>query len=129
MVASVHLRGVQGYQVEVRARTHAVRADEPPERGGTDTGPAPFEHVLAGLAACTAITLRMYADRKGWALGEVRVDARLFEAGEARRVERTLRFGAPLDEAQRAKLLEIADRTPVTRALRDGLPIATAVGR
>jgi putative redox protein len=125
VVAAAQARGRSGYAVSVRARTHEVPADEPVARGGSDTGATPAELLLAAVASCTAITLRMYAERKGWELGEVRVECRLVEEGKARRIERTIRFGAPLDGAQRGRLLEIAAKTPVTRMVLEGTPIET----
>ena len=68
-VASVHLVGKEGYVQEIRARTHALRSDEFGMPGGTDAGPTPVELLLAAVGACTATTLRMYAERKGWELG------------------------------------------------------------
>lgn len=126
-VAAAHARAAAGYAVRLRARSHDVAADEPTDRGGTDTGASPMELLLGALASCTAITLRMYAERKGWDLGEIKVDCRLHEDGSARRIERQLRFGAPLDEARRAKLAEIAEKTPVTRIVLEGTPIRTAI--
>jgi putative redox protein len=126
LVSAVHATGNAGYAVTVRLRTHEVAADEPVARGGTDTGGSPMELLLAGLASCTLITLRMYAERKRWELGEVKVDCRLFEEDGARHVvERQLRFGAPLDDSQRTKLLEIAERTPVTKIVAGATPIRT----
>jgi len=90
-----------------------VPADEPAAAGGTDTAATPLELVASGLAACTAITLRMYAERKGWDLGAVRVDCRAFVAGSGYRFERVVRLGAPLADEQKARLGEIAEKTPV----------------
>jgi len=125
LAAAAHARGSSGYAVTVRARAHGIAADEPVARGGTDTGASPMELLLGALASCTIITLRMYAERKRWKLGEVKVDCRLFEEDGAKVVERQLRFGAPVDENQRARLLEIADRTPVTRIVAGATPIRT----
>ena len=90
-----------------------------------DAGPSPYELVLAGLGACTAITLRMYAQRKGWELGEVTVELRLFKDGDAARIEREVRFSAPLSDEQRARLGEVVEKTPVTKTIKAGAPIET----
>jgi putative redox protein len=127
LVSAAHARSTAGYAVTFRARTHSVAADEPVAQGGTDTGATAMELLLGALASCTAVTLRMYAERKGWDLGEVRVDCRLFDEGGARRIERQLRFGAALDEARRERLLAIAARTPVTRVVMEATPISTAI--
>jgi putative redox protein len=125
LAASVHARCERRYQVEATARSHRIPADEPVEAGGSDAAATPLELLAAGLAACTAITLRMYAERKGWELGELKVDCRALVAGEGWRFERVVRAGAPLDEAQRARLVEIAEKTPVTRIVKAGAPVAT----
>lgn len=127
LAASVHATCERGYAVSTAVRHHAVAADEPAAAGGTDTAATPLELLATGLAACTAITLRMYADRKGWALGAVRVDCRAFAEGGGYRFERVIRLGAPLDEAQKARLGEIAEKTPVTRIVKAGAPVATTV--
>ena len=113
-------RRLQGVEPE-------IASDEPVKRGGTNTGPSPFELVLAGVGACTAITLRMYAERKQWNLGSIRVKLRLLKDGDNLRIERTVSLSGALDEEQRAKLLEISDKTPVTKALTSGVPIQTTV--
>ncbi len=118
--------GTQNYLTRIKAGTHDLAADEPASRGGADLGPAPYDLLLASLGACTAMTLRMYADRKGWALVAVDVDLR-FTGGDAPRVVRTLRIEG-LDEAQRARLAEIAERTPVTLTLKAGVTIETKLG-
>lgn len=114
------------YGHEVVTGDHQLVADEPVRSGGQNAGPAPYDLVLAGLGACTAITLRMYAARKGWDIGEVDVELTLLKNrdGDAR-IERVLRCSAALDEAQWEKLLEIAGKTPVTRTLQAGAEIST----
>ena len=122
-----------GYRGEVRAGRHHFVADEGPEVGGDDEGPNPYQLVLAGLVQCTAATLRMYANRKGWALGEVTVRARLLRTGDGatkvERIERTVTVTGDLSADQGERLAEIADRTPVTRTLKKGLTIDTTVTR
>jgi putative redox protein len=125
LVASVHARCEAKYRVETTARRHRVPADEGADRGGADSGPNPLELVATALASCTAITLRMYAERKGWELGVVRVDVRAFSEASGYRFHRSIRLGAPLGDAERARLGEIAEKTPVTRIVKAGAPVAT----
>jgi putative redox protein len=113
------------YSVNIRAGHHDLVGDEPVSAGGGDAGPSPFGFVLAGLAACTAITLRMYAERKSWPLSGLSVDLQYFRDGNAYRIERALHLEGALDEEQRARLADIAERTPVTLALKTGATINT----
>jgi putative redox protein len=115
------------YAVEVRAGAHVLVADEPPAMGGGDTGPAPYDLILAGLGACTAITLRMYAERKGWPLDGVTVELAHRKEDKRSKIERVLRLSGALDAEQRARLADIAERTPVTLTLKDGADIATVL--
>jgi putative redox protein len=126
------------YRTTVRAREHEVVLDEPLDVGGTDAGATPYEHLLAALGACTAITLRMYADRKGWPLEAVDVrlrtasahaaDCEACEAGEVgpHRLERRLVLDGPLTDEQRRRLRQIADRCPVKQTLQHGLEVVDA---
>jgi putative redox protein len=126
-IAHVVAESAAGYAQKIRAGRHEWTADESKERGGTNTGPTPYSLLLAALGACTSITLRMYAERKGWELGEVRVDLNLFKEGEADRIERQITFSAPLSEEQLARLAEVAAKTPVTKTIRQGAAIQTSV--
>lgn len=102
-------------------------ADEPLGAGGSNAGPAPYNLLLASLGACTAITLRMYAERKGWSIGALRVALTLHKGGDGETsIERRLSTDADLDAGQWDKLLEIAEKTPVTRTLREGASISTS---
>jgi uncharacterized OsmC-like protein/alpha-beta hydrolase superfamily lysophospholipase len=100
---------------------HRLTADEPAANGGDDSGPTPYEFLLAGLGACTAMTVRMYADRKGLPLERVAVTLghEKIDAGNGRidRIEREIEITGDLDEATRQRLLEIANKCPVHRTL------------
>jgi uncharacterized OsmC-like protein/alpha-beta hydrolase superfamily lysophospholipase len=117
--------GADGYRTEGAVRGHRFVVDEPRKVGGTDEGPSPFEHLWAALAACTTITLRMYADRKEWPLGEIEVRIRHRKEGGKDLVVRELTLEGPLDAEQRARLAEIADRCPVHRTLERGVEVTT----
>lgn len=124
-IAEAEVVGVHGYAQRIHARQHELGADEPTERNGTDTGPAPYELLLAGLGACTAITLRMYAERKAWDIGRVEVKLRFFKGRDSERIERDVHCSARLSGEQRDRLLEICEKTPVTLTIRRGTPIST----
>ena len=130
-IAMVTLVSAAGYRGEVRAGRHLLITDEGPELGGDDQGPDPYQLLLASLVQCTAATLRMYANRKGWGLGELKVRARMLRTGDGatkvERIERTITVSGDLTDEQKARLGEIAARTPVTRSLRAGLVIDTAL--
>lgn len=126
--ATVLVESEAGYAQSIRTAGHRLTSDEPKSQGGTDTGPSPYGLLLSSLGACTSITLRMYAQRKGWELGTVRVKVEISREGEVERIDREISFSAPLEEEQRKRLLEIAEKTPVTKTLKAGLQIATRLG-
>lgn len=120
--------GRDTYQTVIEVSGHALTGDEPARNGGADAGPAPYDFVLAGLGACTAITLRMYADRKQWPMDSVEVALQLTRGDDgAMQIKRSLHFEGALDAEQTARLLEIAGKTPVTQTLRAGMQIDTTV--
>ena len=118
--------GVGKFQVEVLAGAAAFLADEPVEAGGLGSGPSPYDLLCAALGACTAMTLRLYAGRKAWPLerATVRVlHSRTADGGD--RFVREMTLEGPLDERQRRRLLEIAERCPVHRTLERPAEIIT----
>ena len=119
------------YETSVIARTHALRADEPGDLGGQDTGPTPYELLLGAVGACKAITAKMYADRKGWPLTKVRVELshdRPHGRGGPERITAVLAFEGVLDDEQRARLLEIAEKCPVQKTITGELTIESSMG-
>ncbi len=115
------------YLQKIRCGRHQFLGDEPVAAGGQDAGPAPFALLLAALGACTSATLRMYAERHQWDLGTVTVDLLLREDDKAKHVVRKVSISAPLDPDRLARLAEICERTPVTLALKSGVPIETGI--
>jgi putative redox protein len=125
------------YRQAVRAGQHEMIADEPEDKGGDDAGPDPYGYLLAALGACTSMTLRMYAEHKEWPLEHVSV--RLSHAkihaedcadcetkeGKIDEIQREIQVTGPLDEEQRAKLTEIANKCPVHRTLTSENKIRT----
>lgn len=125
MAHAIATIGTEKYRTVLVTHGQTIIADEPVSRGGGDLGPAPYDLLLASLGACTVMTLRMYADRKGWPLEKLEVDLH-FRGGDAPQISRTLHI-AGLDGAQQARLAEIAERTPVTLTLKSGVAIETKI--
>jgi putative redox protein len=127
MGLSARVRGEnrERYVVELRAGHHELISDEPEGSGGSDRGANPFGLMVAGLGSCTAITLRMYAERKEWPLTATRVSLLMFREPEGDRIERLIEVEGDLDEAQLTRLSEIAEKTPVTVVLKRAVQMET----
>ena len=116
------------YATQLVVGHHHTVADEPVEDGGGDTGPAPHEILLSALGACTAITLRMYAERKQWPLEGVEVKLDYAERSKERTViTRNVELRGQLDATQRERLLQIANACPVHRILTGTVEIPTTL--
>ena len=130
--------GPDGFRTELETGTHALVADQPRSLGGTDRGPTPYELLLGALGSCMAMTMRLYADRKGWPLEGVEVRLRTArshladcEACETSpvgitRIERVVELAGRLSDEQRRRVLEIADRCPVKQTLERGIRVVDA---
>jgi putative redox protein len=113
-------RRVEGFAHQVEVDGHKLVVDEPTEEGGTDTGPSPTRLLTASLASCTAITVVMYTDRKGWDVGQLEVSAEFERApkrGETARFDVTIRLPAALTDEQVERIEVVAGKCPVHRTL------------
>ncbi|HEX6752796.1 MAG TPA: OsmC family protein [Solirubrobacterales bacterium] len=111
------------HEIEIEGG-HTLLVDEPVDAGGTDTGPSPTRLLAAGLAGCVAVTIEMYAERKGWELGKVEVDVEAEYEGHApRSFTVTLRLPAELSDEQRSRLRVIAGKCPVHKILTRETPV------
>ena len=129
--------GDSGFRTEISIGHHTIVADEPLDAGGTDEGATPYELLLAAVGSCTAMTMRMYATRKGWPLERVAVHLRDHHTHAAdcetcdtkdvglRRIERRVELHGPLTDEQRARLMLIADRCPVKQTVDRGIEVVT----
>jgi uncharacterized OsmC-like protein/pimeloyl-ACP methyl ester carboxylesterase len=127
--------GKRGYQTEINANGHSLIADEPISVGGSNTGPTPYDLLVSALGACTSMTIRMYADRKKWPLDGIGV--RLLhqkvhaedcvhcesKSGKIDVIEREIELTGDLDDEQRRRLLEIADKCPVHKTLHSEIAV------
>ena len=117
--------GTDRYRTAIATGHHELVADEGPELGGKDAGPAPYDLLTAALAACTVITLRMYADRKQWPVAVVHADIHFKrDDNKVESIDRVLHIEGADDE-QKKRMADIAERTPVTLTLKRSMEIRT----
>jgi putative redox protein len=124
---------------EITSGPYRFRADEPVEVGGGGAGPSPYELLLAGLGACTSMTLRLYATRKGWSLERITVRLRHYRVHAqdcvdcetkpafADRIDREIELAGDLSEEQKGRLHTIAEKCPVHRTLTSRIEIRTSI--
>ncbi|MFL5353526.1 bifunctional alpha/beta hydrolase/OsmC family protein [Archangium sp.] len=136
-VVEVHEAGEGPFAQDIRVGRHRLRADEPAQYGGGDTGPSPYGLLAAALGACTAMTLRLYANDKGWPLEHVSVRLRHSKVhaedcshcetkeGKVDRIDRTVMLEGPLSTEQRQRLVRMADRCPVHRTMESEIDVHT----
>ena len=129
--------GSAGFAQEIEIGSHRLKGDEPLAFGGTDTGPSPYDFLLAALGTCTSMTISLYARRKGWPLENVTVSLHHSnihatdcaecetKVGRIDRIEREIQLTGALTNEQRAKLMEMADRCPVHQTLTSEINIRT----
>lgn len=117
--------GRDHYRTELIASGKTIIADEPEELGGGDTGPAPGEFLMIALASCTAITLRMYADRKKWDVSKIKVEVASVKVDNKTIFLREVSLEGNIEEEQRQRLLQIANSCPVHKALTNPIEIET----
>jgi putative redox protein len=128
ILAEIHANlGSSDFRMDLRTDSHQWVADEPEELGGTHTGPNPYELLLSSLSSCSAITMKMYANRKNWAVEGIHVHCFLVkdEAGGPNRILRDIAIDGELDNDQKARLIQIANLCPVHKMLSSGISIET----
>ncbi len=129
--------GPESFRAEIVARQHRLVVDEPESVGGKDAGPTPYEYLLISLASCTAMTLRMYANRKKWPLESASIFVRQGHSHELDcekceteevgigHIQMRVELNGSLDDEQRRRLLEIAGRCPIKQTLKRGIHVTT----
>ena len=122
--------GTQKYLCTISWRNGKLLMDEPEIIGGKDLGPDPFSTFLASLAGCTLSTLRMYIDRKGWDIPEIKISLNLYQETETEletTISRTIYFSGNVSDEQKERLLVIADKCPISKILKNKITINTTL--
>jgi putative redox protein len=117
--------GKEHYRTELFIAGHTVIADEPEDLGGTNLGPSPGQFLMLSLASCTAITLRMYADRKNWDVTKIMVEVSSEKVESKTLFKREISFEGAIDDEQRKRLLQIANSCPVHKTLTNPIEVQT----
>lgn len=121
----------RNYLAEAKMRNHFAIIDEPLDKGGDDNGPTPVEYLLTAIGGCVSITLRMYAERKGWDLGKITVNVsqkeQLTPEGIKKSLNEEISFEKEVTEEQRTKLLEIAGKCPVAKMVKEETEINSKI--
>lgn len=117
--------GLDQYKTELVLDNHTLIADEPLDNGGQDLGPSPGDLIRLSLASCTAITLRMYANRKGFDISQIEVKIHTEKIGNKTVFHRQIQITGNLDEAQRNRMLQIANACPVHKMLTNPIEVTT----
>lgn len=117
------------YLCNINTRTFSFQADEPIEKGGTNQAPTPTEFLLASLASCTVITLKMYADRKTWVLGKLKAECSeiLYDNDNQPFVNKKIIVSGNLDSLQQKRLLVIADKCPISKLLAASIRMNSSI--
>jgi putative redox protein len=116
---------ISGFQFEIKNGNNQLVSDVALKDGGTDQGMSPHELIESALAACTAITVTMYAQRKGWPLQDIDVQVRITKEGKESEIERRIHFVGNLSQEQHLRLVEIANKCPIHRLLESHIAIIT----
>lgn len=124
MAVVVH-GGLTPLAKRVEIRSHQLTVDEDASIGGADAGPSPHDLLDAALASCTALTLSLYAQRKGWPIDNIHVEVTHAESPGLYELTRQIRIEGNLDEEQRARLLAVAEKCPIHKALSGQFKIAS----
>lgn len=119
--------GLAKYQTTITSGNHRIITDEPISNGGADTGIDPQALLLASLGSCTAITLRMYLDRKQWPVQEINVNIELFSTGLMQSIKCTIGYNGELSAEQELRLMQIANACPVHKILAKSMVIETVL--
>jgi len=117
--------GSTNYRVTITANGNTIVADEPVENGGGNTGFTPSQLLISSLGACTSITLRMYAARKQWNVGDITVDLTMTTEKGNTQINRTISYSNTVTEEQKERLIQIADKCPIHSILTGKISIST----
>lgn len=126
MVSADAQIGREHYQTTIRSLNQAIYADEPLSNNGTDTGMNPHSLLLSSLGSCTAITLRMYADRKMWPVEEIAVHLDFYRTNEGSWIDRKISFKGAITDEQHERLLQIANSCPIHKVLTGHIEVTTS---